>query len=492
MMEFLDPKKRLAHRKKLFLGYGLIAIALAMTTIIIVFAAYGFDIDRKTGDVIQNGMMIIDSHPESARISVNGRDEGNTSKRLSVPAGQYHIELSRDGYRNWKQDVNLAGSSIEQLVYPFLFPSTLSTKNIQTYSAQPPLVSQSPDRQWLLTQQPGDASGAFQLIDLNDKTNPSTTIVLPAGVASAGTTQNLEVVEWSTNNSDVLLKRTYDGKTEFLVLNRENVAASRNVTTAFPGRPFTAVTLRDKRADQFYLYNSADKTLYSADTKTGSATQVASGVLDYKSYQKELVLYVTAANDTSKADVHLLYKGKDKVIKTVAVSPTYLLDAADFTGKMYVAVGSSNEGKLYLFANPLDSYGGSLDETPKTFRALSLNGAQFVSFSNNARFVSVQSGSSFAVYDAETNRQFKFDTKVAVAPSVKASWMDGHRLTFIGTDNATRVFDFDGTNLQSLSPGFSGTGVYFDRDYTALFTMAPGKDEATKAALTRTELKVTQ
>lgn len=488
-MEFLDPVKRRAHRQKLFLGYGLIALALAMMTIIIVFAAYGFDIDRKTGQVIQNGMIIVDTAPESARITVNGKDEGNTNKRLSLPAGQYKIELSRDGYRTWKQDVDLIGGSIEQLVYPFLFPQNLQTKAIQDYAAAPALSSQSPDRRWLVVQRPGDAIGNFQLTDLNDKANPTTTISLPAGVASGGTSHSFETEEWSTDNVNLLLKHTYDGKTEFIRLNRETPAVSSNLTQLFAERSFTAMSLRDKRSDQFYVYNAADKSLFSLDEKTKETSQVATAVLQYKTYQKDMVLYATAAADTSKADIHLLYKGKDRVIKTVAASPTYLMDAADFSGKLYVVVGSGNDGHAYLFMNPLDALSTDPQDVPKSFRALTLAGAQHVSFSNNARFIAVQAGSKFAVYDAETLRQFRYDSQLSLAPGTIANWMDGHRLVATTSDNKVHVWDFDGTNNQQLNDGMSGGTVWFDRDYKAMFVMAAGTGAA-KVSLTRTELRL--
>ncbi len=490
-MEFLDPKKRRAHRKKLFLGYGLIAIALAMMTVIVVFATYGFDIDRKTGQVIQNGMIIVDAHPEAARISINGKDQGSTSKRLPLPAGQYHVELARDGYRTWTQNVDLAGSSIEQLVYPFLFPSNLATNAIRNYNAAPRLVSQSPDRQWLVVESPGSKAGTFQVIDLNDETNPSTEVVLPSTLLSSGKKHTFTAVEWSTDNTNILLKHTYDTQAEFIVLNRDKPANSQNITKLFPQRAFTSVSLYDKRPDQFYLYNSADKSLHLANAKSKSISLALESVLQYKTYQRDMVLYVTAATDTTKADIRLRYKGVDRVIKTVAVSPRYLLDVADFSGKMYVAVGSTNEEKAYLFLNPLDVLGAGSDEVPQAFRALKLASLESIAFSTNARFLEVQAGSKFAVFDAETNRQYRYDTQLP-ASGRAATWMDGHRLAFIGTDKQVYVFDFDGTNKQRLNAGVAKTDVYFDRDYTALYVIAPGGsgDNKVKASLTRTELKV--
>lgn len=489
-MEFLDPKKRKAHRQKLFIGYGLVAIALTMMTIILVFASYGFDINRKTGQVIQNGMIIVDAHPESARITVNGVNQGTTSKRLPLPAGRYSVDLSRDGYRSWTHTINLEGGNIEQLVYPFLFPTNLVTSSIRDYSAVPQVVSQSPDRRWLLVEIPGSKAGSFQFIDLNDKANPSTDVSLPSSVLSSGKKQSFAVAEWSTDNTNVLLKHSYDKHVEYIVLNRTKPESSQNITKLFSQHAFTSASLYDKHADRLYLYNGTDKSLYLGTVKSKAISSVASGVLQYKPYQKDLVLYVMGATDTTKASVHMLYKGVDKVIKTVAVSPNYLLDVADFNGKMYVAVGSTNEQKVYMFLNPLDSLGNN-QEVPEPFRALKLVGLTHVAFSTNARFLEVQAGSKFTVFDAETSRQFRYDTALPVVSGRAATWMDGHRLTLVGRDKQVYVFDFDGTNKQKLNPAVAGTGVYFDSDYTALYVVAPGSGNNAKASLTRTELKVT-
>src|SRR5437868_1052460 len=102
-MDFLDPKKKRAHIIRLYVGYFLMAIALGIGTLILMFELFGYDVNHKTGGVIQNGLVFVDAHPESAQIIVNGKPEGQTDARLTLPAGQYSFELKRDGYRNWKR-----------------------------------------------------------------------------------------------------------------------------------------------------------------------------------------------------------------------------------------------------------------------------------------------------------------------------------------------------------------------------------------------------
>src|SRR5882757_4688705 len=105
-MEFLDPKKQRAHLVRLFIGYFLIGTALILTTIILLYQAYGFGL--KNGKVIQNGLIYVSSNPSPADIYVNGQKRSETTNvRLLMPAGQYTFELKRNGYRSWKRAINI-------------------------------------------------------------------------------------------------------------------------------------------------------------------------------------------------------------------------------------------------------------------------------------------------------------------------------------------------------------------------------------------------
>lgn len=465
------------------------AIALAISTIILLFAAYGYDIDRSTGGVIQNGLIVLGSHPESADIYVDGEQKGVTAERLPLPAGQYKIDLVRKGYRTWTHNLNLEGSSIEQLVYPFMFPDKLVTKNIQQYAGQPQVASESPDRRWLLISQP-TAPGTFQIFDLNNTKNPTINISLPADtVTPSSGPQSYEFVEWSSDNVHVLLKHTHQGGVEFLALDRENPANSINITKLFTNTAFVSASLRDKKPDQFYLH-SAEGSLFTAETKSKVQTLVVQKTSQYKTYQDDTLLYVVLPSPASTiAEIHLKQDSKDYVLRTVPKADSYLLDMAQFDGDFYVAAGSTTDGHTYIYKNPISDYNRRPARTPQPSRVLIEKGAQYVSFSAIARFIAVQAGSNFAVYDAETGRQFKYDVKLPLAANQKATWMDGHRL-LLNSNDTQYVFDFDGTNLQKLNPALRAYMPFFDRDYTAIFTLVPQNNSADKPALTRTELKV--
>lgn len=467
------------------------AIALAIATFIVVFAAYGYDIDRKTGSIIQNGLIIVDAHPEAADIFVDNEKHGTTSDRLVLPAGNYSLQLQRQGYRNWTHQVNLEGGSIEQLAYPFLFPEKLVTKTVQQYSATPPMASLSPDRHWLVVQISDTTSGSFSIIDLNNNKNPVVNINIPTNVATASPApHSYEAVEWSTDNIHLLLKHTYPGGHEYIMLNRNSPADSINISKLFPAQPFTSISLRDKRADQLYLFDAPAGTLTLANTQTRAVAPVLSQVISYKTYQADTIAYVTnPGNNAASVELHVRQNGSDHLVRTLPVSPVYLLDLARFNGNLYLASGSQADGRVYVYKNPFDDLNRKPARTPRPFRVLIVPAAEHISFSGIARFIAVQGGSNFAVYDIENDRQNRYNIKLPMSPRYKAIWMDGHRLTLV-SQGSVNIYDFDGKNIQTLSPSINTAVPYFDRDYTAMFTLAPDPAAADKTILLRTELKV--
>lgn len=480
-MDFLDPKNRKAHRRRLFIGYGLMAIALAMATLLIALLTSGYDLDRSTGQVIQNGLVIIDSHPVSANITVDNEPKGRTDQRLVFPEGIHTVSLKQDGYRSWQHKITLEGSSIEQLVYPFLFPEKLQTKALTTYAAQPHLLSQSPDRRWLVVQ---DASkfGQFELYDLNDKQNPHTILTLPSDTLTAAAGEHTyKEVEWASDNTNVLIEHTWSGGTEYVLLDRANSLRSINVTKLFPDYTGFHISLRDKKPDQFYLYGPQTHALLSASLSNKVPVPMLAHALQFKGYKDDTVIYIN-----ENKEVHLLQRGKDYLIRSLTEAPTYLLDYAEFSSKAYLVCGSPTDGRTYVYVDPLRSLTRVPAKAPQPLRVLIVDHPEFVSFSAIARFVAVQSGSKFAVYDAETGRQFRYDIGVAVPEHQKATWMDGHRLVTVG-DSKTVVFDFDGLNQQTLSATSPGTHAYFNRDYDAFFAFTTKSD---KVEFQRTELRV--
>ncbi|MDZ7744186.1 MAG: PEGA domain-containing protein [Candidatus Saccharibacteria bacterium] len=488
-MDFLDPKKKRAHKIRLYIGYGLMAVLILSLATLLLFQAYGYNYNLRTGDITQNGLLFVDAQPEPAQVMLNGENKGATDRRMVLPAGSYTLDLWREGYRDWSRSFLLGGGNIQRFVYPFLFPENLNTNVAQLYGSQPPrFITQSPDRQWLLAQRTSSVT-VFDEIDLSGETVTSSALLIPEGVFTKGQNSRIELVEWSTNNRHVLLKHTFDAGTEYVLVDREQPNNSVNLSTEFT-QTFSKVTLKDKSHDEFYLYNSANLTLRTRTLQDPESTLVLQNVNQYHTHGNDVVLYTAVdPKDNETVSLNILDGNGKHQLKELADAKNNLLDIARYDGAWYVVAGTPKEGKIYVYKNPVDALSRNPDKALIPAAILRIDDARYVSFSGNARSIAAQSGSKFAVYDAEKKAISRYDTDLDVPDQRQATWMDGHRLNLV-SDGNVHVFDFDGTNQHGLVPSYGSYRTFFDRDYEAMFTIAPAPDINDRAALLRASLIV--
>src|SRR5690606_6054341 len=145
-------------------------------------------------------------------------EQKQTETRLVLREGRYRATLTKDGYRPWQREFTLEGGGIERMVYPLLFPVNLEPALVREYKRSTNFVTGSPDRHWVVVQQPG-TMGTFQVFDTSVSTSEqqARTITLPASVfTNSGSKRRLELMEWSTDNTHFLVKHSYGKKHEYV------------------------------------------------------------------------------------------------------------------------------------------------------------------------------------------------------------------------------------------------------------------------------------
>ena len=107
-MDFLDPRKQRQHSVLLMVGYVFITAAIFISTMILLYEAYGFGLD-KNGQVIQKGFVYVSSQPTGSEISLNGQlNNSRTNTRLSLVSGSYAMKISRTDYRDWQRNITVS------------------------------------------------------------------------------------------------------------------------------------------------------------------------------------------------------------------------------------------------------------------------------------------------------------------------------------------------------------------------------------------------
>jgi hypothetical protein len=491
-MDFLDPRHVRRHTIMLFLGYGLIAIAIVATALVLLYQSSGFGI-TKDGEVIQNGLVFAASTPDGARIRIDGQENSfQTNKRLFLVAGDYTLEYNKNGYTPWTHTVHVEGGKVSRPDYAFLFPSTLETATLGSFNEQPIFSTQSPDRRWLLVLL-GDGSRNFDLYDLEDLEQAPKTLALPEDIATAGKKEAWELAEWSTDNRHVLLKHTVDKSVEFILVDRQDPTKSLNLNTLLQTDP-TEIKLRDKKYDQYYLYDAKKATLQTATISQPTPLAFLQHVMAYKPYGRNRMLYVTdIVKQTTPTDtryaVMLADGNKTYQIRRITPGKKYQLEMAGYNSNMYIAAGVDTEKRVVVYKNPLDQINDRNLGIAVQVATLKVPGANFIEFSASARYVAVENGSHFGVYDAEENKVYNYNlSKQLDAAASHASWMDGNRLTF-PSDGTLYVFDADHTNSRALMPVNAAYAPAFTPDYQRVLTIAPAKTKGAQE-LQRTWLRI--
>ena len=352
------------------------------------------------------------------------------------------------------------------------------------------MTSTSPNRQILIVQ-PNSKEATIEVYDTNSPESSEKApeiLELPNSLLTLGNNA-LQIVEWSANNRQVLVKNQLGKRSEFIVLDIQDISRSFNVNQRFDVRP-VEVSLFDQRASSFYM-RLPDDSLVRANTQPRNLEIVADEVLAFKSYGNEQVLYAAATNrsSTDKVSVFVHRGDQSYKIRELPVAKKYLLDIARYENHWNVVMGSSNDDHVYMYQDPVETLTSGDANRVMIVRSMRINQPQHVSFSENAQFIAAQSAGNFVVYDNFQSRQFVYKIDSPFDDNKFATWMDGYRLTNISGGTVV-VFDFDGTNYQTLSPALPGSRVLFNGNYQQMFTLGTNADKKAPFALTQTKLRV--
>ncbi len=256
-MDYLDPHKKKQKKTWLMIMYGLLGVAIAIATVVVVYLVNGYSIDSQTGEVIQNGLVYVDSKPESADIFLNGeKQKGKTDARLVLPSGNYELELRRDGYRPWKRTFALEGGSLRRMTYARLVPETLESEVALELPSMPTMTSQSIDKRWF-TMMFSDNPLLLRVVDLNRIQPQLISIQLPLNLLDTKEPGAWEVIDWADDNKTFLAVYKTASSNEYALIDREDGTRSKKIKELFPTIPYTEVSLRSRKNDLLYLFDKS-------------------------------------------------------------------------------------------------------------------------------------------------------------------------------------------------------------------------------------------
>lgn len=449
---------KLLQRKppiKQILVYVIMTSAVFVIVTLITLTMLGFRFDANNGNLEQYAFLQFSSIPSGATVVVDGVVLGSkTPNKISVPAGKHKIEMWRDKYETWHKSINVKSGTLTWLNYTLLVPKKLTVESVANYESIY-LTLASPKGNYMLIQKQSNKP-TFDLVDLSSDTIKSTNITIPADIYSEATTPGInhifKIEKWNNDERYVLVNHTYGEKSEWLVLDTQNVSQTKNITKLFD-LVISGVTFSENSGNTLYAVDSNDIRKLDLSTETISKPLV-SNVNGFDVYnESKVITYVN--NSTTGVDgrsVGLYREGDEKpsVIRTVTGSADIPLHIATthYFNEDYVII--SHGGKVDVLSG---SYPNTTSDNTNSMKVVASfevkKNIENLMFSPTGEYVFIQSGAYFASYDLEYQKLASSTVKgTGAVPTLK--WLDDNYV-WSDRDGKLTIREFDGANIHMIN-----------------------------------------
>lgn len=454
-------KKQLLIRR--IITYTVMVVAVVVIVAGAILFILGYRIDGDKAHLEQGGLVQFDSVPNGADVQTDGKAiNTKTPTKQTVVAGKHAFTIAKDGYDTWKKSLDVKAGTLEWLDYVRLVPKDLKTDSVANYTS---VVGEkaSPDYKWLLVQEKADTP-TFQLVDLRSQQIKSSTLSLPASLytdaTAAGVTHTFSIENWDDGGRYVIVKHTYNDKSEYVVVDTQDLGSSRNITTAL-SIPLTELKFSGTSGNIFY--GLTDGVIRKLDLSNSTISGgLVSNVKDFTMYDTNIISYTGVDPANAAHQVAGVYReGDDKphVLRVVNDLTTPLTIAATkYYSDYYVAISEGLKVTVLKgsFPSTNDSDNSSLEQYD-VFK-VSAN-ATSTSFSESGDHLIVQSGLDFTSYEIEHMRRIDATVATSETTSHTLQWLDDAYLWAV-YDGHLSIREFDGTNthvIMSMEPGFDAT-----------------------------------
>lgn len=454
-MQFLTPKQKRDKSRQLFLGYGLFGLLIALATYVMVSTALGYEIFTTKGEIVQNGLLFVDSKPTGADIYVNGEKESSgTNAKLSLPEGTYEIKLQKKGFREWSQDVDLFGGSVEFLTYPRLLPSVINKLSSTSYAGMENTVLQSRDNRWLVQYSLTDPL-MLHLHDIDNPTADVSAINIPPSLVGESQIVSFELVEWAGDNVHFLVRINLSNSTSRLtIFNREKLDEIFDASTTLGLVGNTQANFWDGKWDQLVLVDTGGVVrLASVKDKTIDPTPlITENVKEFFPLSDKRAVY-TVINLDGTNTVRILTNEKTyRLLSYPSTDKKLLVKGGGFNRNDYLILSGGGLEKALLYRNIFDLISKPTVEKVSPFVTMPVN-ASTIGFSRSNRFVLASNNSDSAVYDIEQKELIKYKNPVQDVSTI--GWFDDSRLFGLAKDRSVSIYDFNGNNLYEMTQNSS-------------------------------------
>ena len=414
-----------------------IAVILTVSILVLIVSGYWLNADFK---VERQGLLQISSVPTGADVDIDGDSSWlqrtNTSKTLS--SGAHSIVLSKEGYDTWSKTIQVREGLLYRLHYPRLF---LNNREVEAVSDVSNVIftTVSPDHSIMLLANP---TTNWQVLSLSEEKIKSHTINVDGLFAYSASTEDssnasftgeILSANWANDNAHVLFKIKNMDKTEWIILDIDNIKDSINLTQKFD-MTFDDIQIMNNSASTLLALQGQSLRRIDVNSEQISAI-LADKIISLDHYENEVIFVAQTQNETSKERYVLSHlemgNGKINVLDYFEYPAQAVISR--FYDDRYITIVHDNIISLYE----------EIDFTKINDFSISFSPAH-IKVGHNGEFILLYSDSNMATLDMEALAMVEWQAK-----SPEFGWLDDDMIYTIA-NGELEVYDFDGLNQRTI------------------------------------------
>lgn len=475
---FRRPSKKQKFIQRLIV-YAVMVLAILAIVAGTVLFILGYRLSGDRGQLEQVAIIQFDSTPSGAEIIIDGRSvNARTAAKQSVLVGTHSFIVQRDGYETWSKTLTLGARSLTWLDYIRLVPKELALEKVATYTSVA-AEKTAPDGRFMLIQEKA-SQPVYQWIDLRSETIKTSTLTLPASAYSSAANDDIKhtftLDSWDQGGRYILVKHNYGSKSEWIVMDTQNVSESVNVTRLLG---LNVSSLKFASTNGNILYGLADGVVRKLDLSSATISRgLVSNVQSFDVFETNIITYVGTDSDDENIKVAGIYRDGDAqshVLRRVSSKATPLaIDASRYFSDYYVAIAEGLKVTILKGTYPAssDESAASLGQFAEFMAAADV---ETLGFSNEGDYLVAQSGLTFASYEIEHQRLTNASIAATGTRAQTLRWLDRAYLWAVH-DGQLSIREFDGTNVHVINAAELGFDAALSQNGRFLYSIGKSED----------------
>lgn len=323
----------------------LLIIALSLFFVVapaLVFYATGYRYDFNNKAFRKIGMIIVESEPKNASISINDKYRANTPSRIkNLLPGEYSVKVTKDNFNSWGKKLTVESKKVTwaaniKLFYQNPIANKLTNFQIEDFNLAPN------SKEAIIFSKQEDKSELY-LINLETKetkkildTNTQNTLLNIEDSKNI----NFSNFKWSPDSKKLILSRDKKNTSNLLVINLQETNNSFSFNDFYD---LDAEKAEWKNENEIYLLDkSKNLHLIPLNSQLEPST-LLNNIIDFDYNKNEGLIYLKEENENLK----LLSENTttENPIMHLAKEEKYKIKSGS---KNNIAVLSLNKKKLYL------------------------------------------------------------------------------------------------------------------------------------------------